>query len=219
MTRWIWRFLIVGLGATAAETALGQMPALIVEADRPQLAQLSLNDCINVQRIEDYLNSIKTVRARFRQVSSTGDEAEGYLDIWRPGRMRVEYDPPVPMLIISDGSFLIYYDRQLGQITHIPLSSTPAIVLTRDNIALHDSDVMITGFEQYKDTFHLTLVLRADPEAGSITLIFNSNPVHLKMWSITDASITDAQSVVTVSLIQADFNVQLEEDIFQFRKD
>jgi outer membrane lipoprotein-sorting protein len=59
------------------------------------------------RQIEDYLNNIRTIRARFRQVSSTGDVAEGYLYIQRPGRIRVEYDPPSPILIVSDGSFLI----------------------------------------------------------------------------------------------------------------
>lgn len=166
------------------------------------------------RQIEDYLNNIRTTRARFRQVSSTGEVADGYLYIQRPGRIRVEYDPPCPILIILDGLFIIYYDRQLEQVSHLPLSSTPASVLARDKIDLWDGDVMIAGLEQYKDTLRLTLVLRSDPRAGSITLVFNSNPVHLMMWSITDA-----QGVVTdVSLTQADFNLQLEEDLFQFQK-
>ena len=178
MARWKWRFLIVCLGIIATRTALVAQPA-----------QLSPNDFINVQRIEDYLNNITTARARFRQkVSATGDVADGSLYIQRPGRMRVEYDPPVPMLVVSDGTFLIYYDRDLEQVTYLPLSSTPAsVVLTGDNIDLQAGDLMITGFEQHENIFRLTLVLRADPKAGSITLVFDFNPMHLTMWSITDA--------------------------------
>src|SRR3712207_6871131 len=37
--------------------------------------------------------------------------------IWRPGRMRFEYDPPEPLLLVaSHGQFLLY-DRELRQPT------------------------------------------------------------------------------------------------------
>ena len=81
MTKWIWMFLIVGLGGIATRTTLGQLPVPVA-----QPAQLSRNDFIEVQRIEDYLNSIRTVRARFRQkASSTDDVVDGSLYYFNSG--------------------------------------------------------------------------------------------------------------------------------------
>ena len=35
----------------------------------------------------------------------------GYIYLRKPGRLRVEYDPPVPILLVADGGLLSYYDK------------------------------------------------------------------------------------------------------------
>lgn len=204
---------IAVIAVIAAATAFVGTPARLIEANQQKPAQLNIINC--VEPIEKYLNNIKTARARFRQVSSTGDVANGSLYIKRPGLIRLEYDPPVPVLIVSDGFFLIYYDRQLAQVTHLPLSSTPASILTREKAFMPGDDIIIKGCDEHEGTIRLTLVLRDIPEAGEIALIFDTNPVHLTMWSVADAS-----GVTTdVSLKDLDLNVTLVDTLFQLRKD
>ena len=102
-------------------------------AAAPEPAPLSAGEQALVGRIEAYFNGVRTMRARFLQSASTGQVAEGTVALQRPGRMRIEYDPPVPVLIVADGTWLIYHDRGLNQISYLPLGSTPAMTRRRTN--------------------------------------------------------------------------------------
>jgi hypothetical protein len=44
-----------------------------------------------IQKAEQKLSSIKSLRARFEQISNTGAAAAGTVAIKRPGRMRLDY--------------------------------------------------------------------------------------------------------------------------------
>src|SRR5262245_55836379 len=90
-------------------------------ASRAIPAKLTDEQKADVAKIETYLNSIRTLRARFLQVADNGGTAEGTVLLSRPGRMKIDYDPPSPHLIIADGSLLIYYEKRLKQTSYLPL--------------------------------------------------------------------------------------------------
>ena len=75
-----------------------------------------------VKKAEAYLNAITTLKARFTQVNADGASHEGDLYISRPGKMRLVYDPPTPMLMVADGVFLIYVDKDMDDVSHIDLN-------------------------------------------------------------------------------------------------
>jgi outer membrane lipoprotein-sorting protein len=177
----------------------------------PQL-QLDADDQAELARIEEYLNSIRTVLSSFLQHSSNGERAEGKLYLSRPGKLRVEYEPPVPVLVVADGTLLIYYDRNLEQVSYIPLASTPASILLDKQISLSDDAVTVTGFERGDDQTLISLVRTDNPGEGSITLVFGKRPLALQQWSVTDA-----QGIVTVvSLVAPRFGVELDRKLFVF---
>ena len=122
------------------------------------------------------------MRARFLQAASTGQMAEGSVALQRPGRMRIEYDPPVPVLIVADGTWLIYHDRQLNQISYLPLGSTPAGILVEDRIDLDGGGLTITGFSRAAGVIRITIVRTTSPADGSLTLVFSENPLELQQW-------------------------------------
>jgi outer membrane lipoprotein-sorting protein len=195
----LWLFAPPGLSAAAAAIA-------------PQL-QLGSKDQAELARIEEYLNGIRTVQSAFLQQSSTGERAEGKLYVSRPRKLRVEYEPPVPVLVVADGTFLVYYDRNLEQVSYVPLASTPASILLDKHISLHDGALTVTGFEQSDDQTLVSLIRSDNPGEGSITLVFQKHPLTLQQWSVTDA-----QGVVTVvSLIDPRFDVELEGKLFVFK--
>lgn len=183
------------------------------DAAPPLALTLDPSEQAAVGRIEDYLNRIETVRAQFLQASSNGELAEGELYISRPGRLRIEYQPPVPILVVADGTFLIYNDRELNQVSYIPLGSTPAGILLDERISLTGGDLTITGFTKEKGTFHVTLVRTDNPMEGSLTLVLTDAPLTLRKWAVTDA-----QGIVTnVSLVKAEFGVPLDPELFRFK--
>src|SRR5690606_32753445 len=116
------RRFLTGMGAPAVATLLPRAGA------RAATGPLVLDEeaRADIAREEDYLTSITTLRARFQQYSEGGGVVFGNIYVRRPGRMRVEYDPPVPVILVADGIVVSYYDSELDQLNQVPISATPA---------------------------------------------------------------------------------------------
>ena len=149
-------------------------------------AQLMAADLEQVARVEAYLNGIGSLSARFQQFSSDGELALGSIYVRRPGRMRVEYDPPVSVILVADGILVSYYDHELDQLNQLPLSASPAWFLLRDPIDL-TKDVTVTGVRQGPGVLRVTMHQTDEPEAGAVTLVFSDQPLELRQWTLTDA--------------------------------
>lgn len=185
----------------------------LVSLSSPPLFAAPTNADADIARVQAYLDQLDTLRARFVQVASTGQVAHGTLYMRRPGKMRIDYDPPLPVEIVADGTWLIYHDTKLGQVSHLPLSATPAAVLLKPGLSLDDDAVAVTGFHADEATVRLSLADRGSPDAGELTLVLDRVPMRLREWSIVDA-----QGVITtVSLIDPRFGVALDKDLFVFR--
>ena len=96
--------------------------------------EMTIQDKKDLKRVAVYLEAIKTLRGGFLQVSSNGRVSSGKIFMSRPGRMRFEYDPPESILMIADGLFFVYIDKDLGQTTHVFLKSTPLSFLVQEKI-------------------------------------------------------------------------------------
>jgi outer membrane lipoprotein-sorting protein len=198
-----------------AMTALGApVPAFAQGVPAPAGKQPVLNeqDRADVARIEAYLNALRTLTARFVQVAEQGGVAEGRIYLQRPGRLRLEYADPVPLLVVAARGQIIQHDRQLKQTTYLPLSSTPAAILLRENVTLSGS-VTVTGIERGPNSVRVTLVQTDDPRAGRLTLAFAERPLQLTNWVVVDGQ--GATTRVALSEIQN--GVQIPSQLFEFR--
>jgi outer membrane lipoprotein-sorting protein len=194
--------------AAAATVALPVRHAFAAVAPRVTLSE---QDRADIARVEAYLNGIHTMSARFMQVSDNGGTAEGKLFLSRPGKLRLEYDPPVPILMVANGGFLIHYDKQLKAVTHLPIDSTPAGLLVREPIVL-SGDVTVSGIERGPGSLRVSLVQTKDPNAGRITLAFSERPFALSNWQVVDAQ----GNVTRVALIDPHTGVTLDPALFRF---
>ncbi len=198
---------------SAAATGFGVLAVTAPLAAQPAPARLSGEERELVGRLEQYLNGFRTVAARFIQVASDGSYAEGRIRLQRPGKLRIDYDPPSQVLIITNGQFLVYWDKSNDQITHVPINSTPAGILVREQIALTGGELTITRLARRSGLVELTLVRTEEPAEGSLTLVFNENPLLLRQWIVTDA-----QGISTsVTLTDASFGVRFDPEVFEFR--
>jgi outer membrane lipoprotein-sorting protein len=150
--------------------------------------------------------------ARFTQVTSDGHAASGRLWLERPGRMRFEYDPPSPILLIADRFYVYYIDKELAQVSQIGLKSTPAWFLLRDPIRFDDK-LAVTGLEADARFVQVTMIEREHPDLGSLTMTFSRDPLRLRQWTIVDRE----GKTTTVSLSQEQFGMALNPDLFQYR--
>ena len=177
----------------------------------PAAAPLSEQDLADVARVEAYLNSIQTLKARFLQVGPDGGLSEGNFYLRRPGRLRFEYDPPIPVLMVADGTWVVFYDSEIEQVTRVPLNSTPLAVLVRDQIRLQGS-VTVTRVERATGTLRLTLLDSDAPDQGSITLVFSDRPLALRQWLVRDPQGLET----TIAMSKAQYNLILDPALFVF---
>ena len=166
----------------------------------------------DIARIEQYLNGLTTLKADFVQINPNGGTVTGELYYQRPDKMRLDYDPPSEILIISDGWTIVYYDRRLDQVSHLFINSTPLGFLLSDEIRL-SGDVTVTEVDRSAGELHVTLVQTDEPNQGSIQLSFAENPLELRRWTVVDA-----QGLPThVVLERPETGVPLERELFRFR--
>ena len=184
-----------------------------VGAAEPRKLPLTERDKTDIQRAEVYLNGITTLKARFLQISPNGTSAEGDAYLSRPGKLRMQYDPPSPLLVVADGSFLIVFDRQLGEPSYLPLNSTPAGILVRAGVSLNSGDVAVTRVVRLPGVIRISMVEADDPTAGEITLVFSDAPFALRQWQVKDAQ----SQITTVSLFEAENGLTLDPKLFQFQ--
>ena len=192
-------------------TALKLSIGGLVLAAAPAWAALTPEEAESVSKAQRYLNGISTLQSRFVQISSNGAYAEGEVFIRRPGRMRFEYDPPHPVLLIADGKTLLYYDKELKQSSFIPLWETPLWFLIRQTVEIND-DIEVSDIIEADGTLRMTLREKGGGEQGAVTLVFSDRPFELRKWEVIDA-----QGITTqVALINPDFGVEVDDAVFDY---
>jgi outer membrane lipoprotein-sorting protein len=173
---------------------------------------LSSQDKADIARIETYLNSLTSLKARFTQVASDGGVTQGTAWLQRPGRMRFQYDPPAPFVLMASHGQLIFHDASLGQTSNIPLGRTPLGILLADRVEFAGA-VTVTGMQHLPGQIQLTLVRTASPGDGSLTLIFADPPLTLRQWTVVDAQRRETHVTLYNAQIGGSFDPQLFEQL------
>lgn len=198
--------------AAAVATALFLGAPSAFAADPPAPA-LSARDAADVARVEAYLNGVHTVISRFLQTAPNGKRAVGTFRLSRPGRMRIDYDPPIKDFIVADGWFIFFWDAEMGQPTSGPIGSSPADFILRDEMKL-SGDMTVDKVERFPGALEITIHETDDSGSGRLTLVFEDNPLNLRKWRVVDAQ----GGTTTVGLLDPQFNVPIEMKYFSFVK-
>lgn len=186
-------------------------PSAIAATASP--VSLSAQDQAVVAKVEEYLNGITTLQSKFLQVAPNGRQATGTFYLWRPGRMRLEYDRPLKDFIVADGSFVFYWDGEMRQQSSAPIGSTLADFILRKNIRL-SGDVTVTDVFQAPGVIEVSLLETKDPGKGTLTLVFEDRPFQLRKWRVLDA-----QGLTTeVALLNPRTDVTFDREMFYFKE-
>src|ERR1700759_5680455 len=89
-----------------------------------------------VPEVENYINSIRTLQARFVQSNPNGSVVQGTLSISRPGKMRFQYDPPSQLKVVADGWQVTMWDPTTRDFGQWPIGWTAASFLVKDPFRL-----------------------------------------------------------------------------------
>ena len=201
--------LRAGLTLAASGSALSAMASSAL-AKKLVAAALTDQDKADVKRIEDYLNGITTMQAKFQQFSENQGMVFGEIYVRRPGFLRVQYDPPSKVILVADSIAISYYDGELNQLNQAPLSASPLWFLLRSRVQL-GGDVTVTSFQRGPNEFQIGIVQTDDPDAGTVTLDLGDHPLELQQWTIVDAK----NQQIRVGLYDAQFGMKLDNSLFR----
>lgn len=172
--------------------------------------ELIENNKIALGKIEKYLNNIKYLTADFTQTSPEGDINFGKFYLSRPGKMRIEYDQEIPILIIVNGSVLSYIDVELEEISNFSTGSTPASFLTRKNISFNAKDIEFLDFKDDGKRYIVMIQKKNRKEAGIFHLIFDKNPVTFVKMRVKN----DMEEITDISLKNIDYKSKISSNKF-----
>lgn len=162
-----------------------------------------------------YLNGIDTLQSRFLQIDGRGGVAEGDLYIDRPGKMRLAYDPPTPILIVADGYYVIYVDLELGEPSYLDIDDTPAAFLLEPEWSFADDNVTVTEIVRQPGLVEITAARASDISGGELTFVFSERPFELRQWRVKDAQSQE----VTVTLFETETGVDLDSALFEYEEE
>jgi outer membrane lipoprotein-sorting protein len=145
-------------------------------------------DRIPLDRISTWLTELTTAEGTFTQINPDGTISTGRIYIHRPGRVRFEYDPPDPALVMAGGGTVAIFDGKSNEPPQqFPLKQTPLWVILDQDVDLARAD-MITAHEADEVSTRIRAQDPENPDIGHIDLVFTPDPVELRQWVITDES-------------------------------
>jgi outer membrane lipoprotein carrier protein len=169
--------------------------------------------------LERYLQGLTSLRADFTQVSTvaggdTVEKASGRLYLQKPGRFRWDYRQPSEQLIVSDGSNVWLFDKELEQVTVKPidesLATTPALLLAgRSSVA--ESFTISEGGSHDGIDWILLVPKRADTDFVEFRLGFSGG--ELRAMELKDK----LQQATHIEFSDVQRNAPLASDLFNFK--
>lgn len=188
-------FAFTGIGLSAAAWAQG--------APVTQLPE--------VTQAEQYINSIRTLQARFVQNNPNGSVVQGTLYVSRPGRMRFVYDPPSQLKVVADGTQVTLWDPPNRDFGQWPIGWTAASFLVKQPLRL-SGDLTVTKVERGNGLLSYTIVQTRKPQEGTVIVKLSENPMELRGWSIIDGR----GNKVDVALTNLQTGIQLADSLFKY---
>lgn len=165
----------------------------------------------DVAQVEQYINSIRTLQARFVQSNPNGAIVQGTLSVSRPGKLRFEYDPPSQLKVVADGFQVTMWDPTTKDFGQWPIGWTAATFLVKEPLKL-SGDLTVEKIERANGLLELTMVQTKKPQEGKIIVRVAENPMQLRGWTILD----NRGNRVGVTLTDVKTGVPLAASLFKY---
>lgn len=155
------------------------------------------------------LESISSMEAAFTQYAPSGQISKGRFYLSRPGRLRFEFDPPNPMLIVATGGMVYIHDSELETTETYPVNSTPLRFLLTKELDLTAAQVLSVREDQHG--IKIELAAKDEELQGRLALLFESDAMTLAGWSFIDPN----GSITAVNLENVEEKRRLPGSLFR----
>ncbi|WOI53393.1 outer membrane lipoprotein carrier protein LolA [Parvularcula sp. LCG005] len=197
---------------TVPQTAVAPPPPQVRAEQAPMDGPVAFADLTDEQVFEkaaDALENIKSMRATFVQFSPSGAEMTGTVSLSRPGRLRFDYDEPVPQLIVATGGIVYVHDSELETTDTYPVGETPLQFLLSKRISRDEARV--TNIFRSEDGVAVMLQSRDEELQGELGLVFGAPDMTLKEWAVFEPT----GDVTRVALKDVEMDVRLPGRLFR----
>ncbi|KRB80933.1 cell envelope biogenesis protein LolA [Sphingomonas sp. Root710] len=168
----------------------------------------------SLAEVQAHLRGISTMTADFVQTDRKGKSLSGKLSLRQPGKVRFQYQPGVPLLIVGDGDALTMIDYSVKQVSRWPVGNSPLSVLINPNKDMSRFARVIAS--PTPGTIQVEARDPKHPEFGTITILFarGSGPGGLSLagWTVLDAQ--NGRS--TVRLTNQRYGVPISDKTFKW---
>ena len=149
--------------------------------------------------VSKYLNQLRSVQGRFRQVSPNGSRSGGKFFMVRPGLIRFEYDGEAALIIADGINIGIFDSKSNARANKYLLSQTPLRLLLQQDIDLTKQGI---SRSTNNDGTHTSVVLTDPkrPNDGTMTLVFSNKPPALTQWIVREK--TGEQTTIVLEDLQ-----------------
>lgn len=161
-------------------------------------------------KIENYFNSIDTVKAKFIQKDQAGNESSGHFWLSKPGRLKLEY--PHVDVVLNRGS-VTYYDYKLDEFAKFSNNRPLLGFLTQKDFSFQRAGQKASVIQE-GDQYVVSITVR-DKELGLVDfdIYFDKSPLKFKGFSLKDSKGTSTK----VTLIDASYNTPISSNVFEIQ--
>lgn len=170
--------ILLLVAVTVAALGAGQAPpARQIEFSKEGRAALD--------KVSTYLNQIRSLQGDFTQIGPNGQLDQGRFFLLKPGRLRFEYQPPSPLLVIADGRSVAVFNSKMKTVDRYPLSDTPLVLLLGDKIdLLHNTAIL--SVQHTAGTIVVEARTAKNRVKPNIVITFADSPLELRQWTVID---------------------------------
>ena len=171
--------------ALAAAVLASTAPAGAAPVPKEVVETLATTEAQDLAAVQSYLKSITSLRAQFQQIAPNRQVSAGTMSLQKPGKLRFEYTPPTPILVVSDGTVITLIDYDLKQVTRWPINDTPLRPLVRSDF-MFGEDVEVVGIKRNAQWINVAITDPKKRDEGRMLLTFSRNPLKLTEWQVLD---------------------------------
>lgn len=169
----------------------------------------SESEAADLDKLSVYLNSIRTLKSNFVQLSPDGGMAQGEFVLSRPGQLRFSYNPPSPVLIVATGGDIYVKNAKLNTVDRTSLSDTPLDILLNKQVDLRHNPA-VTGIEEQGGVLLVHARANTTRAQSNITLVFAYPAIELRQWTVKD----NQGGTTTVALSGVQTGMALPDTLF-----
>ena len=167
-----------------------------------------------IKLAENYFSSITTLESSFIQIASNGDVEHGKLFFRRPYQLRIDYEKPLNLSIVTSKIWIYVNDKNLKIVDAYPISESPFAPLLKEKINF-ESEKYFTIANIKNGIATVTFSSKSAQSSDKLSLEFEIKSSKNKIWELKRWVISQPNGFQTqITLQNTIYGKKLENKLF-----